>query len=137
MKSAAKLDAAETSGTPQGGSDAARIVTPISFGDSLLDHLVTSGRLDRSAMARVAAAMTRSGQAADIVLLELGLLGEQDLASIEARLLGLPLIRSADFPMEPVAVEAVSADFWRSAQLVPVAYDETAVTIATWENRPI
>ncbi|MEM9255515.1 MAG: ATPase, T2SS/T4P/T4SS family [Pseudomonadota bacterium] len=82
--------------------------------------LVEQGKLSERDVERTLLAQTEMGGLFGQVLVKLGLVSEADVAEALSRQLNLPLRVAADYPEEPVALDAVSADFLASNQVVPI-----------------
>jgi len=100
-------------------------------GDAFVDYLEVSKVLDSLAASRAKSARQASAQRIDTVLLELGLLEEEALADKLSAFLGLDRIQMADFPSSLSENYATHLAFLRRAQLIPVARDNEAITLAT------
>src|SRR5690242_20713618 len=77
---------------------------------------------DPRALERGRRGAAESGQRFDVVLLQLGLVTERQLAEAAAALLGRPVVASEEYPAAlPDCVAAVSPRFLRDARAVPLA----------------
>ena len=99
-------------------------------GHVLLGHLVGKGRLTDAAAARAEHVASESGERIERVVTRLGLISERDLSDAVAEFLKLPIASAADFPQTPLLEAQLNRGFLKDAQLLPIADDETAVTIA-------
>jgi len=99
-------------------------------GLDFLSFLSTSGRLDHAAVARVTHAMTAASHPADTVLLELGLLPEQELAAAQAQYLGVGLVEPEEFPEVAVAEGMLPKSFLRSSAFIPLALEANRIVVA-------
>ncbi len=97
---------------------------------AFLDYLEQSGVLDRASANRVRIAHSTSGQAVDVILLELGLLPEQQLADAEARFLGLERAHVLYFADE-FDTGQVPREFFKNSGIVPLSVTERELEIAT------
>jgi general secretion pathway protein E len=75
--------------------------------------------------------MQSTGQPAELVLTELGLIAEAELIVALADFSGLRLAAAEDFPTEPVSEDALSAEFLRGADLLPLFLDDDRIVLAT------
>ena len=96
----------------------------------LADVLIAAGACDAAAIERARRLAGESGQRFDMVLLQLGLVGERALSDAYARGLGLPLLTAARFPDAAVALEGVSLRFMRDARALPIALEGDLLTLA-------
>ena len=99
--------------------------------EQFIDFAVERNLLDGSAADRARGALRRSGQSVDTVLSELGLLSEAGLVAAQSAFLDLPVARREEFPAEPVAVDGLSPDFLRGAGLLPLAFENDELLLAT------
>ena len=116
----AKLDRAET------GTKSA--VNPA---EGFLEFLRAENVLDGPSIQRARTAMATTSQPVDVVLLELGLTPETQLADALAQFLDLPRIDSSSFPLELPAADRMPRDFLKRAGLLPVETHGNRLTIAT------
>lgn len=102
---------------------------------SLGDRLVASGRLTPAALERARRLQVQSGSRLEVVLTQLGLLGERDLAEALADLLDLQLAEAGDFPDIPVAETRISAQFLKATGVVPLEDRPDALVVAMTNPR--
>jgi general secretion pathway protein E len=84
--------------------------------------------------------MASAGHAADTILLELGLLAEQDLAIAQAEFIGASVFDPEQLPDSAVAEPLVPSSFLKSSWLIPVAIDEEKIVVAAarpLEQQPV
>jgi general secretion pathway protein E len=98
--------------------------------EALVASLVREGHCDAKAVERGRRVADESSQRLDIVLSQLGLVTERDLAGAYARLLDLPIVAPARYPKEPLWQERLSLAFLRSARALPVAEEADALVLA-------
>jgi general secretion pathway protein E len=96
----------------------------------LFDILLQTGQCDARALDRARRVTEETGQRADMVLLQLGLVAERGLAETYATLLGVPLTRADRYPAEAVLPELLSARFLRNARALPLAADSDTLVVA-------
>jgi len=96
------------------------------FGRYLLD----SGKLNEGGLTRARYLAGESQERLETVLTRLGLISERDLADALAGYLKLPMATQADFPQVPLYEDKLSRAFLKQSQIIPLADDETGVTIA-------
>ncbi|MFW7269007.1 GspE/PulE family protein [Gluconacetobacter sp. Hr-1-5] len=89
--------------------------------DDLASLLVARGRCDQRAVERARRAAEQSGGRLDQILLQLGLVSEQEMAQTYADLLHIPLVTPDHYPEEPVLADILGARFLRDAHAVPLA----------------
>ena len=95
------------------------------------DYLHSHGVLDDFALDRAVRAMDQTWNQAEAVLVDLGLMSENDLAFHLAQFLGLEQLSKEDYPIAPVGEGVLDAAFLKTARLLPVLDTETAITLAT------
>lgn len=99
--------------------------------DRLLgEHLLRQRKLDARALERAQRLRAESGGGLLTLLPKLGLAAERDLAEAAAEILGLRLIRAADYPAEPLLNGHVSARFLHESRVLPLAEAEGAILLA-------
>ena len=100
--------------------------------DQLGRMLVETGRCDDRSLERAHRAAEESGRRFDGVLLQLGLVSERGLADSFAALLGLQIVGSDAYPVEPVLPERLQARFLRDVRALPIAQfpDHLVVAVA-------
>jgi general secretion pathway protein E len=81
------------------------------FTSALRQRLVSGGHLDELAARRAERACQQSNERFDIVLLRLGLVGEQQLCQAMAELLRLPLVAPDAWPTQVIFADAVPQSF--------------------------
>ena len=89
--------------------------------------LVEQGKLSERDVERTLLAQAEMGGLFGQVLVKLGLVSEQDVALALCGLLEVPLQLAADYPEDPIQLEAVAQDFLVNNGVVPVAVTDTAV----------
>lgn len=92
--------------------------------------LVQQGKMSERDVERTLLAQGEMGDLFGQVLVKLGLVSEQDVALALSEQLGIPLQQAADYPLEPVPLEAVAQEFLINNAVVPVAIDESGVRFA-------
>lgn len=98
--------------------------------DSLEQALALQG-VDPRAIDRARRVAADSGQRLELVLQQLGLVGERSLADAFAALLGTTVAAPARYPSAPLpAAEPVSARFLRTARALPVALEHGTLVVA-------
>ena len=98
--------------------------------EQLVSLLVREGHCDAKSVERCRRVADESGQRLDIVLSQLGLVTERDLATAYASLLGLPIVAPARYPVEPLWSERLSLAFLRHARALPLAEEDGALVLA-------
>jgi general secretion pathway protein E len=100
---------------------------------AFLDYLEQHKLLEKVGASRVRSALSTSGQPVDVILLELGLLPENQLADAEARFLGLERVQTVDFADE-LDSNVYPRAFFKNSGMVPLSVTDKEVEIAT--SRP-
>jgi general secretion pathway protein E len=100
---------------------AARSSLPDMTPPVLSDLVRTSGRITDSALERAERLARESDEKLDAVLTRLGLISERELAQLLADAIGLELVETPDFPIEPVLGSSISARYLRANRLIPLA----------------
>jgi general secretion pathway protein E len=99
--------------------------------DALGEILVRQGHCDNRTLDRARRVAAESDQRLDAVLIQLGLVSERGLADAYANLLALPITPPDRYPSaEPVLPDRLSAAFLRHARAVPLAADDSTLTLA-------
>jgi general secretion pathway protein E len=112
------------------GTTSQRGVEPDRDSQDFIDFLVRTERIDATGAARTRSVMESGGHIADVVLLELGLLPEKQLAAAQAEYLSVALIETHEFPDEPVGRDLIPEAFLRASCLLPLSLDDEAVIAA-------
>jgi general secretion pathway protein E len=99
--------------------------------EAFLAFLANESVLETPAIERIRVARQRSAQPIEVILLELGLMSEEQLADAQARHLGLRLATKAELPELPLFEQELSRDFLRSISAIPIAADERTIVVAT------
>ncbi|HPQ94513.1 MAG: type II secretion system ATPase GspE [Thiothrix sp.] len=89
---------------------------PLRFGE----RLVRLGKLRQSDLERALRAQSEIHQPLGSVLVRLGLLTEQEVAVVLSRHLRVPLALTRDYPATPVPELAISLNYLRTAEIVPL-----------------
>ena len=98
---------------------------------TLATLLEQGGQCDARTIDRARRVAAESGQRIDHVLLQLGLVGERDLADGYASLLGTCVATPDRYPVgDPVLPEQLTARFLRSARAMPVAVEHGQLVVA-------
>ena len=89
--------------------------------------LVEQGKISERDVERTLLAQAEMGDLFGRVLVKLGLVSEQDVTVALSELLDIPLQLAADYPEEPIQLEAVAQDFLVNNSVLPVAVTEGEV----------
>ncbi|MBV8653648.1 MAG: Flp pilus assembly complex ATPase component TadA, partial [Alphaproteobacteria bacterium] len=100
------------------------------FEQALDRLLVESGAIDRRGLDRARRVASEGGARLDAVLTQLGLITERGLAEALGKLLALPLAGPQDYPETAIAPDRLKVLFLRKARTLPIAIDETTITLA-------
>ncbi len=98
--------------------------------DRLGRLLVETGRCDARSLDRARRAAEESGGRLDTILLGLGLVSERGLTDCYAELLGLPVVATERYPVEPILPERLTARFLRDVRALPIAFEPGLLTVA-------
>lgn len=98
--------------------------------EALLERLLQGNFVESSDLQRLRHAVSQSNASLCGQLVELGLVPERTLLTILSDLTGLASITAERFPSEPVLEGSVSVSYLRKANVLPLAADEHAVTLA-------
>jgi general secretion pathway protein E len=109
----------------------ARQMPAMSPQERLLALLVDAGTLDSDGAERARRAASHSTLGLTRILLELGLVPEQDLMRAFETGMCIPLAGADEYPPEPLLPDAVAERFLREHRVVLLAADDTTVTLAT------
>ncbi len=92
--------------------------------------LVAQGKVSERDLERTLLAQREMGEMFGQVLVKLGLVSEQDVAVALSQQLSIPLCAAADYPEQPLRLDAVSLDFLVNNSVVPLRRDADAVVFA-------
>ena len=92
--------------------------------------LVQRGRLTAAGLERAMQVRDVNGERLEILLVNLGLVAENDVVELMAAQLGLPVARLEEFPAGPVLEAAISPKFLRESGMLPVAVKDGRLTLA-------
>ena len=105
-------------------------LTPEAAISRLGDILTAKGHCDAKTLERGRRVAADSGQRLDAVLLQLGLVGERDMAQAFSTMLDLPLVNAERYPPAPLFTERLRPKFLRFMRCLPVAMEGEAVILA-------
>src|SRR5688572_4009283 len=89
--------------------------------EALGELLIARGRLDAAGLGRALRVRETNHERLHLLLPQLGLVSERDVAEALARLLDLPLAGDTDYPDLPLHGDRVSANFLKQARILPLA----------------
>ena len=99
--------------------------------------LVEQGKISERDVERTLLAQAEMGDLFGQVLVKLGLVSEQDVALALSELLDIPLHLAADYPEEPIHLDAVAQDFLVSNSVLPISVGDAEVKfVATVPQDP-
>ena len=101
-----------------------------SFEKSLAELLTKNAKLDTAGLQRALRVQEGSGDRLEMVLTQLGLVSEQDMAETLSRVLDLPMIGPEDFPDEPLLDGKISLRFLKETRAIPIAENAVSITVA-------
>lgn len=93
-------------------------------------YLKKSGKLTEEDLLRVHRLAEESGEPDAELLVRLGIVSEDDLATAFSECLSIPLVKSDDFPVAPVMDEALSQRFMKEAHVIPLYLDDGKLVVA-------
>ncbi len=96
----------------------------------LSNYLVQKGKLDSAALLRAQALCENGRRRLPSVLLHLGLIQENELASAFSECLHLPLIKIDEFPDGPVLEKRLRGTFLKKVGILPISENENGLLIA-------
>jgi len=100
------------------------------FEHALVERLLRSEKLNASAVDRALRVRAESEDRLEVVLANLGLASELDIAEAVAAELGLSVARAADFPEISVLCKEISTKFLRASCVLPIDVSEDAICLA-------
>ncbi|HUC16830.1 MAG TPA: GspE/PulE family protein [Acetobacteraceae bacterium] len=98
--------------------------------DALAALILARGLCDERAIERARRVAAETDGRLDLVLKQLGLVTERDLAAAYAALLDAPLAPGERYPADPLFPDRLEARFLRAARALPVALDGEALVLA-------
>ena len=98
--------------------------------EALGELLIARGRLDAAGLGRALRVRESNRERLHLLLPQLGLVSERDVAEALARLLDLPLAGEADYPDLPLHGDRVSANFLKQARILPLAETPDGLAVA-------
>jgi general secretion pathway protein E len=88
---------------------------PASATQAVCEFLLASNRLKHVDLKRAETYQEQNGGDLVLLLVRLGLVSERDVAEAESSLLGLPFVRTADFPDEVPELAGISLRYLKKA----------------------
>ena len=101
-----------------------------SIAQELAERLVAAGKLNAVGLERAQRLHRESGERVEVVLTNLGLVSERDLAEALASLLGLPLTLPSEFPAAPVLEGRFNRRFLKQSRVIPLEDRPDALAVA-------
>ena len=92
--------------------------------------LIERGKLDAAGLDRALRLQQETHEKVGVLLVTLGLVGQREVAEALAQQLGMPLVEASGYPELPILEERVSARFLREARALPLAEDESELSLA-------
>ena len=92
--------------------------------------LVEQGKVSEQDLQRALQIQSVSGGNITQVLTRLGMVSENNVATLLSEYLGYPLVKSEDFPEEPVMEEQLPVKFLRQFQLLPLSDEGAQLRVA-------
>lgn len=100
------------------------------FADAFAELLIREEFVDVGAIARARRAAEATSDRLDVVLVKLGLISEADLCAAYADYCGLPVVRPADIPLQPVLPDRLKLSFLKASRTLPISAQGDALVLA-------
>ena len=97
--------------------------------EQLVALLVREGQCDAKSVERGRRIAEENGERIDVVLGQLGMVTERDLAGAYGRLLGVPVAAPSRYPTEPFWPDRLALTFLRSARALPLAQEDGVLVL--------
>lgn len=111
------------------GANPATCATSSPLND-VLDSLLSTRKLSPDNLARSRQIAVESGEPVTLVLVNLGLISDRDLADQIARALGWPIVDGRDLPDAPVLSDVFNTAFLRRSRVLPFRITDDQVHVA-------
>ncbi|MBC9882116.1 type II/IV secretion system protein [Bradyrhizobium sp. INPA01-394B] len=110
----------------------AKILGPLNdgFADAFAELLVRGEFVDAGAVARARRASDATSERLDVVMVKLGLISEADLCAAYADYCGLPVVRPADIPLQPVLPDRLKLPFLKASRALPISVAGDSLVLA-------
>lgn len=109
----------------------------VSSPQSVVDVLVAKNLLTQEQVDSVSVEQAGSSKSLPEILMEKGLVSEEDVVKAQAELNGLPFIKIADTGASPEALSQIAESIARRYQLLPFAYDKNEGTLSLAMSDPL
>jgi len=109
----------------------------VSSPQSVVDVLVAKNLLTQEQIDSVSVEQAGSSKSLPEMLMEKGLVSEEDVVKAQAELNGLPFIKIADTGASPEALSQIAESIARRYQLLPFAYDKNEGTLSLAMSDPL
>jgi type IV pilus assembly protein PilB len=106
---------------------------PVTHNDLLLDHLRDFGMVDEKNLEELRDEHVRTGHTVRQVILDMGLLTEEELNQVIADAIGTEVIDLASTSISPGTYSVITSDTSRMYNIIPVEDQESHVVIATYD----
>lgn len=100
------------------------------FADAFAGLLMRGEFVDAGAVARARRASDATSERLDVVLVKLGLISETDLCAAYADYCGLPVVRPADIPLQPVLPDRLKLPFLKASRTLPISAHGNSLVLA-------
>lgn len=100
------------------------------FADAFAGLLMRGDFVDAGAVARARRASDATSERLDVVLVKLGLISETDLCAAYADYCGLPVVRLADIPLQPVLPDRLKLPFLKASRTLPISAHGNSLVLA-------
>lgn len=109
----------------------------VSSPQSVVDVLVAKNLLTQAQIDSVSVEQAGGSKSLPEILMEKGLVSEEDVVKAQAELNGLPFIKIADTGASPEALSQIAESIARRYQLLPFAYDKNEGTLSLAMSDPL
>jgi type IV pilus assembly protein PilB len=97
---------------------------------TLAEVLLEEGLVSYEQLEQAQAEQARTGASLSRVLIDLGLVDEQDLVAALAKQIGLPFVDLADYPVDPAAASLISEQLAKRYSALPIGYEGSKLVVA-------
>ena len=103
---------------------------------ALLDFLISSGRLDAEKAEGLKVEALTTGKKLSELLMERGIIGEEDLSQARAKILNIPYFSESKISISPELLSLVSVDLAKSYGVIPFELDKEAGVLSMIMVKP-
>ena len=98
--------------------------------DSIGKLLIERGKLNAADLDRARRVQQESPERINVILTQLGLVSERDMAETLALYLDLPLVTAADYPTQAILEDQISTKFLKEYRIIPLADTAEGLVLA-------